>query len=170
MCWRTVRAGRVRPVFFVFLLVFRFDLSRFCVLVGRSFGRSAAAGRRSAGAGGQPACSPRTVRGSRCATGGSVGFNGWSAAQDGQSAARVRTVRGTRPDGPRGPSRTVRHVWPDGPPEAERFASWLDSSLPSLVLPRVLQGIIPKVRGWSITSWSWRLVCDSIHRLCVTGV
>jgi hypothetical protein len=34
----------------------------------------------------------------------------------------------------------------------------------------VLQGIVPKARGWSITSWSWRLVCDSIHRSCVTGV
>jgi hypothetical protein len=44
--------------------------------------------------GGQSACSPQTVRGSRCATGGSVGFNGRSAAQAGQSAARVQTVRG----------------------------------------------------------------------------
>jgi hypothetical protein len=50
--------------------------------------------------GGQSACSPRTVRGSRCATGGSVCFNGRSAAQAGQSAARVRIVRGTLPDGP----------------------------------------------------------------------
>jgi hypothetical protein len=58
--------------------------------------------------GGQSACSPRTVRGSWCATGGSVCFNGRSAAQAGQSAAMVRTVRGTLPDGPRGPSRTVR--------------------------------------------------------------
>jgi hypothetical protein len=97
--------------------------------------------------GGQSACSPQTVRGSRCATGGSVGFNGRSAAQAGQSAARVRTVRGTRPNGPRGPSRTVRLVWPDGTPEAERYASWFDSSLPSFVLPRVLQGIVPKARG-----------------------
>jgi hypothetical protein len=95
----------------------------------------------------QSACSPRMVRGTRCATGGSVGFNRRSAAQAGQSASRVRTVRGTRPDGPRGPSRTVRPVWPDGPPEAERFGSWFDSSLPSFVLPRVLQGIVPKARG-----------------------
>jgi hypothetical protein len=97
--------------------------------------------------GGQSACSPRTVCGSRCATGGSVGFNGRSEAQAGQSAARVRTVHGTPPDGPRGPSRTVRPVWPDGPPEAERFASWFDSSLPSFVLLCVLQGIVPKARG-----------------------
>jgi hypothetical protein len=38
------------------------------------------------------------------------------------------------------------------------------------MLPRVLQGIVSKARGWSITSLSWRLVCDSIHRLCVTGI
>jgi hypothetical protein len=31
----------------------------------------------------------------------------------------------------------------------------------------VLQGIVPNARGWSITSLSWQLVCDSIHRLCV---
>jgi hypothetical protein len=97
--------------------------------------------------GGQSACSPWTVRGSRCATGGSVYFNGRSAAQAGQSTARVRTVRGTLPDGPRGPPRTVRPVWPDGPPEAVSFASWFDSFLPSSVLPRVLQGIVPKTRG-----------------------
>jgi hypothetical protein len=65
--------------------------------------------------GGQTACSPRTIRFSRFATGGSIRFNGRSAAQAGQSAARVRTVRGTLPDGPRGlrgrsalPGRTVR--------------------------------------------------------------
>jgi hypothetical protein len=69
--------------------------------------------------GGQSACSPRTVRFSRFATGGSVRFNGRSAAQAGQSATRVQTVRGTLPDGPRGPSRTVRPAWKDGPPEAK---------------------------------------------------
>jgi hypothetical protein len=82
--------------------------------------------------GGQSACSPRTVRFSTFATGGSVRFNGRSAAQAGQSAASVRTVRGTLPDGPRGPSRTVRPSWPDGPPEPVCFASWFDSSLPFL--------------------------------------
>jgi hypothetical protein len=80
--------------------------------------------------GGQSACSPWTVRFSRFATGGSVHFNGRSAAQAGQSAVRVRTVRDTLPDGPRDPSRTVRPAWPNGPPEAECFASWFDSSLP----------------------------------------
>jgi hypothetical protein len=76
--------------------------------------------------GGQSVCSPRMVRLSRFATGGSVRFNGrsvaqagQSVAQAGQSAARVRTVHGTLPDGPRGPSRTVRPAWPDGPQEAE---------------------------------------------------
>jgi hypothetical protein len=65
--------------------------------------------------GGQSACSPRTVRYSRCVSGGSVAFFGQSAAQAGRSAARVRTVRHTLPDSPRGlcgpsapPGRTVR--------------------------------------------------------------
>jgi hypothetical protein len=65
--------------------------------------------------GGQSACSPWTVRYSRCVFGGSVAFFGQSAAQAGRSAARVRTVRDTLPDSPRGlcgqsapPGRTVR--------------------------------------------------------------
>jgi hypothetical protein len=65
--------------------------------------------------GGQSACSPRTVRYSRCVFGGSVSFFGQSAAQAGRSAARVRTVRDTLPDSPRDlcgqsapPGRTVR--------------------------------------------------------------
>jgi hypothetical protein len=53
--------------------------------------------------GGQSACSPRTVRFLGFATGGSVGFNGQSAAQAGRSAVPVRTVRGTLADGLRGP-------------------------------------------------------------------
>jgi hypothetical protein len=66
---------------------------------------------------GQSACSPRTVRFSRFASGGSVGFNGQSAAQAGRSAVPVRIVRGTLADGPRGPcgqsalpGRTVRQI------------------------------------------------------------
>jgi hypothetical protein len=65
--------------------------------------------------GGQSTCSPRTVHFSGFATGGSVGFNGQSAAQAGQSVVPSRTVRGKQPDGPRGtcgqsapPGRTVR--------------------------------------------------------------
>jgi hypothetical protein len=52
-------------------------------------------------------------------SGGSVCFNGRSAAQAGQSAAKVQTVRSTLPDGPRGhrgqstlPGRTVRQRLP----------------------------------------------------------
>jgi hypothetical protein len=116
--WRTVRAVRVRRVFFVFLLGFTFDLWCFRVLVGRSFGRSACAGRIFPRVpGGQSACSPWTVRYSRCVSGGSAAFFGQSAAQAGRSAARVRTVRDTLPDSPRGlcgqsapPSRTVRQI------------------------------------------------------------
>jgi hypothetical protein len=95
-----------------------------------------------------------------------------------------RTVHGPGPDSPWcvcGQSavagRTVRVAHADGPPSlAGRSARacvlcFLVRFLPSfLVLPRVLQGIVPKTRGWSITSLSWRLVCDSIHRLCVTGI
>jgi hypothetical protein len=61
-------------------------------------------------------------------SGGSVLFNGRSAAQAGQSVARVRTVRGTLPDGPRGhhgrsalSGRTVR----------QRLAALLLGSIPS---------------------------------------
>jgi hypothetical protein len=65
--------------------------------------------------GGRSACSPRTVRFSGFATGGSVGFFGQSAAQAGQSAVPVWTVCGTSADSLRGPcgqfappGRTVR--------------------------------------------------------------
>jgi hypothetical protein len=65
--------------------------------------------------GGQSAGAPRTVRFSGFASGGSVGFNGQSAAQAGRSAVPVRTVRGTLADGPLGscgqsapPGQTVR--------------------------------------------------------------
>jgi hypothetical protein len=150
-------------MFFVFLLAFRFDPSRFWFSVGRSFGRSAAEGGRSAGAW-------RTVRGAGASLLVLCVFNRRSAEKAGRSEVLARTVRGSRPDSPRGPSRTVRSVRPDGPPEAARFASWFDSSPSSFVLPRVIQGIVPKARGCSITSLSWRLVCDSIHRSCVTGI
>jgi hypothetical protein len=55
--------------------------------------------------GGQSACSPRTIHFSGFTTGGSVGFNGQSAAQAERSAIPVQTVRGTLADGPRGPCR-----------------------------------------------------------------
>jgi hypothetical protein len=48
--------------------------------------------------GGQSSCSQRTVRYSRCVSGGSVAFFGQSAARAGRSAARVRTVRDTLPN------------------------------------------------------------------------
>jgi hypothetical protein len=53
--------------------------------------------------GGHSACSPRTVRFSGFASGGSVGFDGQSEAQAGRSAVPVWTVHGTLADGPRGP-------------------------------------------------------------------
>jgi hypothetical protein len=120
--------------------------------------------------GGQSACSPRTVCFSRFATGGSVSIFG-------RSAALGRMVRGTGADSPRYPAgqsawpvRTVRPSWPDSPPVPGCFVLWFDSFFVSFVLPLVLQGVVPKTRGCSITLLSWRLVCDSIHRLCVTGI
>jgi hypothetical protein len=106
----------VHRVFFVFLLAFVFDPLCFRGFVGRGFGRSACAGRDSPRLpGGQSACSPRTVRFSGFASGGSVGFNGQSADQAGRSTVPVRIVRGTLADGPLGscgqsapPGRTVR--------------------------------------------------------------
>jgi hypothetical protein len=86
--------------------------------------------------GGQSACSPRTVRFSELATGGSVAFNGQSAAQVGRYAVPVRTTRGALADSP--------------PLLVGRSArAWLLCFLarflpPSFVLPRVLQGIVPK--------------------------
>jgi hypothetical protein len=77
-------------------------------------------------------------------SGGSVCFFGRSATQG-------RTVRGVCADSQRQqarrsawPVRTVRPTWPDGPPEPECFVPWFDSSLPSFLLPRVPQGIVPK--------------------------
>jgi hypothetical protein len=62
-----------------------------------------------------------------------------------------RMVRGKGADSPRYPAeqsarplRTVRPAWPDSPPESGCFALWFDFSLPSFVLPRVLQGIVAK--------------------------
>jgi hypothetical protein len=81
--------------------------------------------------GGQSACSPRTVRFSRFASGGSVGFNGQSAALAGRSAVPVRTSAVHW--------RTVR---------VARVLCFLVRFLSSLlVLPRVLQGIVPRTRG-----------------------
>jgi hypothetical protein len=85
---------------------------------------------------GQSACSPRTVRLSGFATGGSVGFDGQSVVQAGRSAVPLRTVRGTLADSPRGscgqsapPGRTVRPSWSDSPPEPGYFVPQFDSSL-----------------------------------------
>jgi hypothetical protein len=79
--------------------------------------------------GGQSACSPRTVCFSGFATGGSVSFNG-------QSAAQGRMVHGTGANSPRQqagqsawPVRTVRPSWLDGLPEPGCFVPWFDSSL-----------------------------------------
>jgi hypothetical protein len=86
--------------------------------------------------GGQSACSPRTVRFSGFTSGGSVGFNGQFAAQAGLSAVLVRTIRGTLADGPLGSCGRSARAW--------LFCFLVRFPPPSFVLPRVLQGIVPK--------------------------
>jgi hypothetical protein len=140
---RTVRDVRVLRVFFVFLLAFVFNLLCFRVLVGQGFGRSA--------------CTGRIVRG--CLADSPRAPRGWSVIRGSllevllaftDSPQPRPTVRGTCADSPRylggqsaWPVRTVRSSWPDSPPEPDCFVPWFDSS-PSFMLPRVLQGIIPK--------------------------
>jgi hypothetical protein len=142
--WRAVRERAVRLVFFVFLLAFVFDPLCFRVLVGRGFGRSARAG--------------RTVRG--CLADSPRAPRGWSVIRGRywRFCWLFRTVRGSGPDGPRcgcgqsaAAGRTVRVARADGPPLlAGRSArDWLLCFLvrflpPYFLLPRVLQGIVPK--------------------------
>jgi hypothetical protein len=119
--WRTVRVVPVRRVFFVFLLGFAFDPWCFRVLVGRSFGRSACAG--------------RTVRG--CLADSPRAPCGRSVIRDASLEVLLPFLDSPRlrPDGPRQgcgqsaiPCRTVHaafadspHAWPDSPPEPGSF-------------------------------------------------
>jgi hypothetical protein len=142
--WRTVRCLVVRGVFIVFLLTFVFDPLCFRVLVGRGFERSACAGRIVRWC---LADSPRAPRGQSVFRGSLLKV----------LLAFMDSPR-PWPDGPPYPcgqsavrSRTVRVPCADSPPLlAGRSArAWLLCSLvrflpPSFVLPRVLQGIVPK--------------------------
>jgi hypothetical protein len=76
---------------------------------------------------GQSAFSPRTVRFSGFASGGSVGFNGQSAAQAGRSAVLVRTVRSTLADGPLG---SCGQSTPPGPTVRQSLAALFLGSIP----------------------------------------
>jgi hypothetical protein len=142
--WRMVRAVRVRRVFFVFLLGFALDPRCFRVLVGRSFEPSACAGRTVRGC---LADSPRAPRRRSVIRGASlVVLVSFSDSPQ------------LRPDGPRKgcgqsaiPCRTVRVAFADRPPHlaGQSARGWQLCSLvrflpPSFVLPRVLQGIVPK--------------------------
>jgi hypothetical protein len=142
--WRTVCEPSVLRVFLVFLLIFVFDPLCFRAMVGRGFGQSAAVARTVRG------ClvdSPRAPRGWSVFRGPLLEVllpfsdsprlrAGRSQYGCGQSAAAGRTVRVARADSP--------------PLLAGRSArAWLLCSLvrflpPSFVLPRVLQGIVPK--------------------------
>jgi hypothetical protein len=81
--------------------------------------------------GGWSACSLRTVRFSGFATGGSVGFNGQSAAQAGRSTVPVRTVRSTLADSPRG---SCGQFAPPGQTVCQSLAALLFGSTPSSFL------------------------------------
>jgi hypothetical protein len=142
--WRTVRTVSVRRVFFMFFIDFAFDPRCFRVLVGRSFGRSACAGRTVRGC---LADSLRAPRGQSVIRGASL-----EVLFPFSDSPRLR------PDGPRQgcgqsaiPCQTVRATFADSPP---RLAGQSARALllcflvrflpPSFVLPRVLQGIVPK--------------------------
>jgi hypothetical protein len=142
--WRTVCAVPVRRVFFVFLLGFAFDPWCFRVLVERSFGRSACAGQI------VRVClanSPRAPRGRSVIHSASL-----------EVLLPFLDSPRLRPDGPRQgcgqsaiPCRRVRAVFADSPPRlaGQSASAWQLCSLvrflpPSFMLPRVLQGIIPK--------------------------
>jgi hypothetical protein len=135
-CSSRVRRILARPRFrSVFVL--GFCCSRF------ADGPSFSSGRSGSGADGPPGPRGQSVF-SRFISGGSVGFYGLFVAS-------CRTVRGTWPDCPRHlaglsawPLRTVRPSWPNSPLVPGSFAPWFDSSLLAFMLPRVLQGIIPK--------------------------
>jgi hypothetical protein len=145
--WRTVQEHAVLRVFFVFLLVFAFDPLCFQVLVGRGFGRSACAGRTVRGC---LADSPRAPRGRSVFRGSLL-----------KVLLALTDSPRPRPDDPAYlcgqstvPWRIVRLARADSPPLlAGRSArAWLLCSLVrflplSFVLPRVLQGIVPKTCG-----------------------
>jgi hypothetical protein len=142
--WQTVRDVRVRRVFFVFLLVLVFDPSWFQVLVGQGFGRSV--------------CSGWTVRG--CLADSPRAPHGRSVIRGASLEVLLPFSDSPRlwPDGPRQgcgqsaiPCRTVCAAFADSPPRlaGQSAKAWqlcflVRFLLPSFVLPRVLQGIVPK--------------------------
>jgi hypothetical protein len=135
--WRTVRAHSALRVFFVFLLGCAFDPWCFRILVGRSFGRSAYAGRTVRGC---LADSPRAPCGQSVIRGVSL-----------EVLLPFSDSRRLRPDGPQQgcgqsaiPCRTVRAASADGPPRlaGQSTRAWLlcllVRFLPPFVLPHVL--------------------------------
>jgi hypothetical protein len=145
--WRTVRGLRIRRVFVMFLCVFAFDAVWFLVFV--------AAGSRTVRASVADGPGPtRTVR-------PAFADGPFFSARFCWFCVLYRTVRGVGPDSPQcwrvrsaAAGRTVREASADGPPLlAGRSARacvlcFLVRFLPFfLVLPRVLQGIVPKTGG-----------------------
>jgi hypothetical protein len=148
---RTVCERCVHRVFVVFVVVFVFDpvfLGFRCSWFAD--GPSFSSGRSGARADGPPGLRRLSVSlGSFLVV--LLALTDCSRLLAGLSVAPLRTVRGSWPDCPRllaglsaWPVRTVRPSWPDSPPAPGSFVPWFGSSLLSFVLPRVLQGIVPK--------------------------
>jgi hypothetical protein len=96
--------------------------------------------------GGQSACSLRTVRYSGASLLVLCALSDGPRRRAGQSVGLARTVGGFRSDGPRG--QCGRSALPAGRSARACELCFLVRFLPSfLVLPCVLQGIVPKARG-----------------------
>jgi hypothetical protein len=134
--WRTIHAVPVRRVFFVFLLGFSFNPWCFRVLVGRSSGRSACAGRTVRGC---LADSPRAPRGRSVIRGASL-----EVLFPFSDSPRIRPDSPwIRPDGPRKgcgqsakPCRIVRAALADSSPRlaGQSARAWQLCSLVRFVL------------------------------------
>jgi hypothetical protein len=129
--WQTVHEVRVQPSSSRVLRVLARIRFR-SILVGRSFGRSAAEVRTVRGclADGPRAPRRRSVF-SGFASGGYVIFIGQSAAQAGQSAVPLWTVCGTLADSPHGP---CGQSAPPGPAVRKSLVALLLGSIPPSLL------------------------------------
>jgi hypothetical protein len=153
--WRTVREVRVQPSYSrVRRVLARFHFPSDFVLGFRcswfADGPSFSSGRSGSRADGLPGLRGRSDFLGLCLV-VLLAFTNYLRHLAGRSAWPLRTVHGSWLDCPRGqcgqsapPGRTIRPSWPDSLPVPGSFVPWFDSSLLSFVLPRVLQGIVPK--------------------------
>jgi hypothetical protein len=119
--------------------------------------------------GGQSACSPRTVRYSGSLLEVLFAFSDSPRLKAGRSEVRVRTVRDSRPDSPRGP---CGQSAPPGRTVCQSLAAFslvrflLHFFRASVRASRNCSSDLRLIHNLVV----WRLVCDSIHRSCVTGI